>query len=349
MTSRERIAAWTVFALALVGLLVLLGGVLTPFALGAVAAYLLDPVCGRLTRAGLGRGLASLLLIVAVVALALGALLTVAPLLIEQVAEAVARLPQAVDALRRWIHLHLGTGGGDELMQRLAETLRERAGGLSGEALANAWAGGKAIVSFAGVLAVTPVVAFYLLLDWPRLVAAIDSLVPPARRATVRAVALEIDSVLSALLRGLGTVCLSLGVFYAVGLSLIGLEFGLLIGLFSGAISFIPYVGATIGGALSLGVALYQFWGSPEWIAAVAAVYVAGQTIEGNVLTPALVGSAVQAHPLWLLFALGAFGVLFGFVGLLAAVPATAVIGVLVRRGVTLYRESPLYRAEDDP
>lgn len=349
MTPRERAGVWTLTGIALVAALVLLGGVLAPFALGAVIAYLLDPLAARLGRAGVPRALASLVLVVALVGFGTALLLTVVPLLIEQVSQAVARLPGTVEAVRQTLNARLGTGGGEELMQRLVTALRERAAGLSGEALARAWSGGRALLSFAGVLAVTPVVAFYLLMEWPRLIAALDDLVPPATRAGVRSVAAEIDATLSALLRGVGAVCTTLGVFYAVGLSLIGLDFALLIGLFSGAVSFIPFVGATLGGVLSLGVAVSQFWATPEWIAAVAAVYLAGQALEGNLLTPWLVGGAMRVHPLWLLFALAAFSALFGFVGLLAAVPATAVIGVLARRGVARYKASTLYDSGAQP
>jgi len=346
---RETVLPWALGLLAAAAALSYLGGVLAPFALGTVVAYLLDPACRRLVRLGLPRGLASALLIVGVIAVVLGALLTVVPLLIEQVSEAGARLPGLIDALRRLLNDRLGTAGGEEMMQRLVDALRERASGMSGAALAQAWAGGKAVIGFASLMAVTPVVAFYLLYDWPRVLAAIDAMVPPRHAGTVRGVARDIDRVLSALLRGFGTVCLTLGAFYAVLLSLIGLDFGLLIGLFAGAISFIPFVGAALGGALSIGVAVAQFWSAPEWILAVAAVFAVGQAIEGNLLTPYFVGSAVQLHPLWLLFALAAFGALFGLVGLLVAVPAAAVAGVLVRRGVTRYKLSGLYSGAGRP
>jgi predicted PurR-regulated permease PerM len=176
--------------------------------------------------------------------------------------------------------------------------------------------------------------------------ASVDGLVPVRHRAVVREVACEIDRAMGGLLRGFGTVCLTLGTFYALALTATGLDFGLLIGLFSGAISFIPFVGATVGFLLSMGVAVSQFWAEPVWIAAVAAIFMLGQAVESNILTPRLVGDAVDVHPLWLLFALAAFGAVFGFVGLLVAVPAAAVIGVLVRRGVARYKQSRFYATD---
>jgi predicted PurR-regulated permease PerM len=153
----------------------------------------------------------------------------------------------------------------------------------------------------------------------------------------------ELDRVLAGFVRGQLSVCAILGAFYAVALSLIGLQFGLLIGAFAGLISFIPFVGSILGGVLSLAVAVAQFWDQPQMIAAVAAVFVAGQAAEGNFLTPKLVGGQVGLHPVWLMFALSAFGSLFGFVGLLIAVPAAAGIGVISRFLIERYKAGRLY------
>jgi predicted PurR-regulated permease PerM len=187
------------------------------------------------------------------------------------------------------------------------------------------------------------VVAFYMLLDWDRMVNKVDSWVPRAHVDTVRALAREINVAIAGFVRGQGTLCIILGAIYAVGLTLVGLNFGLLIGLFAGLISFIPYVGSMTGLVLSLGVAFFQFWPEWYWIAAVLAVFMVGQFIEGNILQPKLVGKSVGLHPVWLMFALFAFGYLFGFVGLLVAVPTSAAMGVLVRFALQRYLESPLY------
>jgi predicted PurR-regulated permease PerM len=201
-----------------------------------------------------------------------------------------------------------------------------------------------ALVSVVSLFVVTPVVAFYMLLDWDRMVAVIDSWVPRDHVGTVRAIARDINTATAGFVRGQGTLCLVLGAMYATGLTLTGLNFAILIGLFAGLISFIPYVGSLTGLVLAVGVAFVQFW--PDWtmIVAVAVVFFIGQFIEGNILQPRLVGKSVGLHPVWLMFALFAFGALFGFVGLLIAVPASAAVAVLVRFAIARYLESPLYK-----
>jgi predicted PurR-regulated permease PerM len=191
-----------------------------------------------------------------------------------------------------------------------------------------------------------PVVAFYLLYDWDRMVARADALLPRQHAETIRSLIAEISDVIAGFVRGQGLLCLFLGVFYAAGLVIIGLNFGLLIGLGAGLLSFIPYVGTILGFVIAVTVAFVQF--SPDWIwiAATVGVFVLGQFIEGNILQPRLLGGRVGLHPVWLMFALFAFGYLFGFVGLLIAVPAAAAIGVLVRFAVRRYLASPLYAGD---
>jgi predicted PurR-regulated permease PerM len=191
---------------------------------------------------------------------------------------------------------------------------------------------------------IVPVVSVYLLLDWDRMIAEIDTLLPRDHAPVIRRLAREIDASMSGFLRGMGTVCLILGTYYAVALMLVGLNFGLVVGFVAGILTFIPYVGAIVGGVLAIGLALFQFWGDWLWIVAVAVIFQVGQLVEGNVLTPRLVGSSVGLHPVWLLFALSVFGSLFGFVGMLVAVPVAAALGVLARFVVQQYRGSRLYR-----
>jgi predicted PurR-regulated permease PerM len=206
------------------------------------------------------------------------------------------------------------------------------------------WSGGMALVNLLSLLIVTPIVAFYLLLDWDHLVAKVDSWLPRDHVEELRAIARDIDTALAGFIRGQGTVCLLLGLFYAIGLSLAGLKFGLAIGMAAGLLSFVPYVGALIGGLSAIGVGLVQFWPDYSSILIIIGVFVAGQFIEGNFLSPKLVGGSIGLHPVWLMFALFAFGYLFGFVGLLLAVPLAAAAGVLVRYGLTRYLGSKLYR-----
>jgi predicted PurR-regulated permease PerM len=187
-----------------------------------------------------------------------------------------------------------------------------------------------------------------MLLDWDSMVAKIDTLLPRDHAPTIRQLASEIDDTLASFIRGMGTVCLVLGTYYAIALMVVGLQFGLVVGFIAGLVTFIPYLGALTGGALAIGLALFQFWGEWVSIGLVAGIFVLGQVIEGNVLTPKLVGNSVGLHPVWLLLALSVFGSLFGFVGMLVAVPVAAALGVVTRFAVTKYRDSLLYRGMSD-
>jgi predicted PurR-regulated permease PerM len=205
------------------------------------------------------------------------------------------------------------------------------------------------VVNALVLLVLVPVITFYLLLDWNRMIGKIDRLLPREHAAVIRKLAAQIDHTLASFIRGQGLVCLILGTFYALALALVGLNFGLVVGALAGALTFIPYVGALTGGLLAIGLALFQFWGEWWWIVAVAVIFQVGQFTEGNILTPKLVGESIGLHPVWLLFALSAFGALFGFVGLLVAVPVAAVLGVISRFLIERYQQSPLYRGPDEP
>ncbi len=218
-----------------------------------------------------------------------------------------------------------------------------QAANFVGGLLSSIWSGGQALISIIGLAVVTPVVAFYLLLDWDRMIERIDSWLPRDHQKTIRTLVSDMDAVVAGFVRGQVLMCIILGTFYALGLLLIGLKFGLLIGLTAGLISFIPYVGAIVGFGLSIGVALVQFWPDFFMIGAVLAVFVLGQFLEGNVLQPKLLGGSVGLHPVWLMFALFAFGSLLGFVGMLIAIPAAAVVGVLARFTLKQYLASSLY------
>jgi predicted PurR-regulated permease PerM len=194
------------------------------------------------------------------------------------------------------------------------------------------------------LIVVVPVVAFYLLYDWDRMVGEIDTLLPRDYAPVIRKLAADIDRTLASFVRGMGTVCLILGTYYALALMLVGLNFGLAVGFIAGLVTFIPYLGALIGGALAIGLALFQFWGDWVSIALVAGIFVLGQVVEGNFLTPKLVGNSVGLHPVWLILALSVFGSLFGFVGMLVAVPVAAALGVIARFAVEQYQTSLLYK-----
>ena len=226
----------------------------------------------------------------------------------------------------------------------IGETIKSRGGELLNTVLSSA----AGIINIVMLFVIVPVVAVYLLLDWDNMVARIDQLLPRDHAPTIRKLAAEIDRTLASFIRGMGTVCIILGTYYAVALMVIGLQFGLVVGFVAGLVTFIPYLGALIGGALAIGLALFQFWGDWVSIGLVAGVFMLGQVIEGNVLTPKLVGSSVGLHPVWLILALSIFGTLFGFVGMLVAVPVAASIGVIARFAADQYLQSRLYRGLSD-
>ncbi|MCC2609250.1 AI-2E family transporter [Neorhizobium sp. Rsf11] len=323
--------------------------ILLPFVAGMALAYFLDPVADWLERRGLSRLMATVVILVCFVLVFVLSLMLVIPIIISQFTGFAAALPGYISQLQQiisspetsflpsWVGAQIET-----VKQNFSEVLSQGAGFL-GSLLTQIWNSGKAIVDVVSLLIVTPVVAFYILLDWDRMVARVDSWVPRDQVDTVRQIAREMDQSVAGFIRGQGSLCLILGIFYAVGLSLVGLNFGLLIGFIAGMISFIPYIGSLVGLVLSVGVAFVQFWPDYAWIVAVAGVFFIGQFLEGNILQPKLVGKSVGLHPVWLMFALFAFGAIFGFVGLLIAVPAAAVVGVLVRFALARYLDSDIY------
>ena len=347
---RRQVRFWIVAAIVLALFIYLFSGILLPFVAGMVLAYFLDPVADRLQRLGLSRVMATILILVAFVIVLTLALVILIPILATQLADFIAKLPEYLSQLQglitsfdpQWIEQRFGVNP-NSLREGLNSLLTTGFGFIT-TVFQSIWSSGVALYSIASLFVVTPVVAFYMLLDWDRMIATVDSWIPRDHVDTVRQLATDINTATAGFVRGQGTLCLVLGIMYAVGLTLTGLKFGVLIGLFAGLISFIPYVGSLVGLVLSVGLAFVQFW--PDWlmVVAVACVFFVGQFIEGNILQPRLVGKSVGLHPVWLMFALFAFGALFGFVGLLIAVPAAAAIAVLVRFGISRYLESPLYR-----
>jgi predicted PurR-regulated permease PerM len=350
MTLQIKIVFWLAVCVLMAALTYLLRDVLMPFAAGLVLAYLLDPLADRLERMGMNRLGATLFILIMFVALFVALLVVAAPLFASQVMAFVERAPAYAQRLQGLVMEHgaplLEKLGGEKAIADLQKSLGDVAGqGVSwlGKFLASLWSGGQALLSIVSLLVITPVVAFYLLLDWDRMVAKVDSWVPINQRATVRQIAGDIDRAIAGFLRGQTLVCLILGCMYAAGLFVIGLNFGVLIGISAGLLSFIPYVGSLLGLVVALAVAIAQFW--PDWtmVGLVLGVFAVGQFIEGNILAPKLVGETVGLHPVWLMFALLAGGSLFGFLGLLLAVPVAAGIGVITRFAIERYLESPLH------
>ncbi|MEQ1938677.1 AI-2E family transporter [Mesorhizobium sp. CN5-321] len=350
---RRQILFWLVCVIVLAVFFYLFSDILLPFLAGIVLAYFLDPVADRLERIGLSRVMATVVILFAFVVVVVLGFVILVPLLATQMSDFAGKLPDYLTRLQslitsfdpQWLEQRFGVDA-NNLREGLS-SLVSSGFGLLTTVFQSLWSSGVALVSVASLLVVTPVVAFYMLLDWDRMVAVVDSWVPRDHVHTVRQIATDINHATAGFVRGQGTLCLILGAMYAVGLTLTGLNFGILIGLFAGLISFIPYVGSLTGLVLALGVAFVQFW--PDWImiVAVACVFFVGQFIEGNILSPKLVGKSVGLHPVWLMFALFAFGALFGFAGLLIAVPAAAAIAVLVRFAIARYLESPLYKGHE--
>lgn len=342
------LAALAIFIL----LLWLLADILLPFIAGLAIAYLLTPLTDRLEKLGLNRLVAALVIITVMVLAFVLLILLVAPILGGQLSSFIENIPGYVTKLRSlvtdpsspWVQKLVGSGIAND--KTISDLVTQGAGWLT-SFLKSLWSGGRALVSLFSLIVITPVVAFYLIYDWHKMIRTVDSWIPLHQRDTVRALAREVDAAIAGFVRGQSAVCLILGSFYAIALTLSGLNFGLLIGLISGLITFIPYVGSMTGLILSLGVAIAQFWPEYTPILIVLGIFLIGQFIEGNVLAPKLVGESVGLHPVWLIFALLAFGFLFGFVGLLVAVPLAATIGVLCRFALKRYLNSSLFTGEN--
>ncbi|MEL7344616.1 MAG: AI-2E family transporter [Pseudomonadota bacterium] len=341
---KEQVTYWGIAIAVLVALLWFLGDVLMPFLLGGAIAYCLDPIADWFERLGLSRLASVIVITVFAVILFITLTLLVLPLLLEQSVGLFQALPGFVDNIQttlteRFPSLMDSDSQLRQSLLSLGQQLQNRGGQIVDAVLGSA----LSLVNVAVLVVLTPVVTFYLLLDWDNMVARVDALLPRDHRPTIRRLAGQVDTTLASFIRGQGTVCLILGTYYGVALMVVGLNFGLLVGAVAGLISFIPYVGAVVGGLLAIGLALFQYWGEWGWIAAVAGIFFAGQFFEGNILTPKLVGDSVGLHPVWLLFALSVFGLLFGFVGMLIAVPLAAIVGVFVRYGIERYQQSLLF------
>lgn len=348
MTGQRQTLYWLFAFGVFVVAVYLLRGILLPFVLGIAVAYFLDPVADWLERRRLSRTLAATLLTVAfLVGVGLFFALLV-PLLQSQLVGFAGRIPAYAEMFRTVAEDVLSIIQAN-LSEDAIARLRQAAGGLTsatvawlGNVVSGLWSGGLALVNLLSLVVITPIVAFYLLRDWDRIVSTVDGWLPRDHADTIREQAKLVDQTLAGFIRGQGMVCLGLGTFYAVALSIVGLEFAVIVGLGTGLISFVPYFGMLIGLCASVGLAFAQF---DTWqpIAIVAAIFAVGQIVEGNFVTPKLVGDRVGLHPVWMIFALLAGGASFGFLGVLLAVPTAAIIGVLVRFLVARYTDSRLY------
>ncbi len=348
MTVQQRTTAWIVgFAVFLAAVFVL-RGVLLPFVAGMAVAYFLDPACDRLQAFGCSRTLATTLITACFFLLLTLIFVLVAPLLHAQIVAFVSRVPAYLSALDQaaapvmaFLSQYTDVDSGTELRQALSgysADIMRWASRLLGQLLS----GIDALAGLVGLVVITPIVTFYLLRDWDGIVTRVDGWLPRAQAPTIREQAALVDQTLAAFVRGQSLVCLLLGVFYAVGLSVVGLEFGIIVGFTTGLISFVPYFGMLLGFLVGTGMAIAQF-GELVPVLLVAGVFLVGQFLEGNFVTPRIVGKSVGLHPVWIIFALLAGGAMFGFLGVLLAVPVAAIVGVLTRFLLSSYLASSLF------
>ncbi|SDN45897.1 Predicted PurR-regulated permease PerM [Lutimaribacter pacificus] len=342
---RDQLKYWGIAAAVFVLALWFLGDVILPFVLGGAVAYFLDPVADRLERMGASRALATALITLGALLVFILLALLVIPTLVEQTVNLFDTAPQLFRDLQEFLTSRFPelVDEGSILRKSLVgvgETIQSRGGELLNSVLSSA----ASVINVIMLFVIVPVVAFYLLYDWDNMLARVDDLLPRDHAPVIRRLAGEIDDVIASFIRGMGTVCLILGTYYAIALMLVGLQFGLVVGFVAGLITFIPYVGALVGGALAIGLGLFQFWGDWLSLGLITGIFVLGQVVEGNILTPKLVGDSVGLHPVWLIFALAVFGTLFGFVGMLVAVPVAAALGVVTRFVISQYKDSRLYR-----
>ncbi len=355
MVINKEVLFWLLASLFVIGFVALLHEVMLPFVLGLAIAYFLDPVADRLQRLGLGRMAATSIISLLLGLIILIGLFTLMPVLFEQAVNLVQNTPRYLDTIYAMINSYGKQYMGDDFnlphmgYRDAIKKLTAQYSGNSGDILKSIWSGSKAFISFMSLILITPVVAFYMLHDWDRMMKYINSITPREHDTTIASLAREVDSVISGFMRGQVTVCLILGLYYAISLSLIGLNSGFLIGVGIGLISFIPFIGAIVGVLVGGGVAIAQF--APDWfpIGLVVLVFAIGQILEGNFLTPRIIGGHVRLHPVWLIFALFVSGYLFGFVGMLLAVPVAASIGVITRFAMDKYKASEIYQGDETP
>ena len=351
MNLTRPVAFWIAVLAAVIVAVVLLREVLLPFVAGMLLAYLLDPLAIRLERLGMNRLIATLTIVGSFVFGVAALVILTAPVVVGELAYFIENFPLyikrmqglATDPNRPWLSKLVGEGLA--YAEQSVGELTTLATAWLRDFLRSVWTGGRALISAFSLLVVTPIVACYLIYGWKKMVAAIDKWIPPAQRDTVRALAREINDTIGGFVIGQGMLCVILAVFYATALSFLGLKHGLLIGIAAGLISFVPYLGSLGGLVISTCVAIAQFW--PHWavIWIVPAIFFVGQTVSDYLLSPYFVGRRVNLNPVWIMFALFAFGYLFGFVGLLIAVPLASAIGVLTRFALERYYQSVFYTA----
>lgn len=319
--------------------------ILAPFILGGILAYLLDPMADKMESFGVPRLLTALTVSLFALFVLMTAAILVIPIIFDQINQIIGFIPYITNEIylvmqKGFKVLNLGEVEDIDLVN-LSKNLNE-VSPIFAKSIFNS---SFAILDFIFLLMVTPIVAIYLLVDWDKIIKEVEKVIPRRLEPTISQIVIEMHKTVASFLRGQFSVCIILAIFYAVSLTALGLEYGLLVGLFSGLISFIPLIGAILGGLVALVVSLAQFWQTPEWVGVVLIIFLFGQVLEGNLLTPRLVGKSVKLHPLWIIFSVTCFGSLMGWVGVILAVPSAACIAVLVRFSLKIYFETDFYKS----
>mgnify|MGYP000606171286 FL=1 len=319
--------------------------ILAPFILGAILAYLLDPMADKMESFGVPRLLTALTVSLFALFVLMTAAILVIPIIFDQINQIIGFIPYITNEIylvmqKGFKVLNLGEVEDIDLVN-LSKNLNE----ISPVFAKSIFNSSFAILDFIFLLMVTPIVAIYLLVDWDKIIKEVEKVIPRRLEPTISQIVIEMHKTVASFLRGQFSVCIILAIFYAASLTALGLEYGLLVGLFSGLISFIPLIGAILGGLVALVVSLAQFWQTPEWVGVVLIIFLFGQVLEGNLLTPRLVGKSVKLHPLWIIFSVTCFGSLMGWVGIILAVPSAACIAVLVRFSLKIYFETDFYKS----
>lgn len=357
MASSTHKQAWFwggAFALFFIAFVWIFNGVLTPFVLGIVIAYLLNPVVQYLTRwKHMNRSVVAALILCLFFVLLCTVVALVGPPAVRQAGNLIQNAPQYLDTVMQWLNPHIVWAQqmlGEHYPENAETIIKENADKViaaSGGIAAGLATGGQAVAGFLTTLVLTPLVAFFMMREWPRITRWIEDLIPREEEKVIRDLLHQIDRKLAGFIRGQLSVAFLLGLIYAVALSIAGLNYGFLIGLGAGALSIIPLVGSTLGLIVSVAVAWFQTGGDYTYVGIIAAIFVTGQIVEGNILSPKLLGDSVGLHPLWIIFAVMAGGSLFGILGMLLAVPVAAVIGVIAGFAIIQYKNSAVYKKGD--
>jgi predicted PurR-regulated permease PerM len=339
---------WLLVIIGFVALFWASRAVIGPFIAGFVVAYLLDPPARVLERRGWPRWAAAVSVLVLFIAGFVAILLASAPIIQAQVQQLIETMPKLIESTRPLADKLLHSASLNTNAKEVIANLGNRAVGWLSDSLGTIVAGSLAFVNVLTFVVVTPIVAFYLLRDWPAVIEQTESWWPRRQLSVIKTLLSQSDAALSGFVRGQSLVCVVLAVFYAVGWSLTGLDYAIVLGLLAGVLGFVPFLGVIVAVGLSLLVALGQYGIDPLQLSLVFGIFVIGQIFESSVLTPNLIGNRIGLHPVWVLFAVFAGGEVAGVAGVFLAVPVAAVLGVIVRAALIHYRTSRFYGSDDE-